>query len=229
MPAAWVINCVNSNNRTGTRGFTLIELLVSVTIMAMISAVVVSGLRSGMLAWDKGTKHIEELRRSRVVFQVMHDAIAGALPLMYTVKTDKGPARRLAFDGGNNSVRFVSRMSFKDGPNSIPRWIFIRWMGGANEQSGKLIAEERTIIPPDNLPDAAIYWSGAVLEADRCSFDFLPLEAPGKLLVWTRDWRPLSDQLPKAIRIVCNARSKETSSVTALEYAASFAAGLRFN
>jgi prepilin-type N-terminal cleavage/methylation domain-containing protein len=229
MPAAWVINCVNSNNRIGLRGFTLIELLVSLTIMAMISAVVLSGLRSGMLAWDKGTQHIEELRRSRVAFQVMHGAIAGALPLMYTVKTDKGPVRRLAFDGANDGVRFVSRMSFKDGPNSIPRWIFMRWKRGVNEASGELIVEERTIIPPDNLPDSAIYWSGTVVEADRCSFDFLPIEAPDKPLVWTRDWRPLSDRLPKAVRIVCTARLKENTSVDALEYAASFAAGLRFN
>src|SRR5262249_16483746 len=188
-----VIDC--RHRRTGPRGFTLIELLVSVTIMAMISAVVLSGLRTGMLAWDKGTKHIEDLRRSRVAFQVMHDAVAGALPLMYTVKTEKGPVRRLAFEGENDSVRFVSRMSFKDGPDSIPRWIVIRWMKGSNEASGRLIVEERTIMPPDNLPDSAIYWIGEVVDADRCSFEFLPLQAPGKPLAWMRNWRRLLDQL----------------------------------
>lgn len=216
-------------SRTNAQGFTLIELIVSLTIMAMVSAAVLSGLRTGLQVWDKGTNHVDELRRSRLVVQLMHDSIGSALPFMYTVRDGEARSRKLAFDAAPDHVRFVSRVSFKDGPGSVPRWIDIRWVPGAEKKPGQLVADERIVLPPDNLPDANVYWSGNLLSADSCAFEFLDSAPAEKSLEWTRDWRPLAEHLPKAIRVRCTARSGDMVLVDALDYAPSFTAGMRLN
>jgi len=219
---------MTSNNNGSTKGFTLIELVVSLMIMAMVSAAVLSGLRTGLLVWDKENKHIEDLRRSRVVVQLLHDAIAGALPFSYATRVGGTPVQKLAFEAAPDRIRFVTRTSFKDGPDSLPRWMEIRWVKEAEKQTGDILVEERIIMPPDNSPDTTAYWSGKVLSANSCSFDFME-NATDRPIAWARDWRPLSDQLPRAVRIRCTYPSKEVSSVVPLDYAASYAAGLRLN
>lgn len=220
---------VSDRNR-GARGFTLIELMVSLTIMGMISAVVLSAMRTGLLAWDKGTDHVEDLRRSRAVHEILNESIGGALPFLYGVRSGEGvPSRKLGFEGNNGYIRFVSRASFKDGPGAIPRWIDLRWVRDSVNPSGALVAEERLIRPPDNLPDTSIYWSGSVLRADSCDFTFLDGAVVDKPAAWTSEWRPLTEHLPQAIRIRCMVESKEVVSVSLLDYAASYAAGLRLN
>jgi prepilin-type N-terminal cleavage/methylation domain-containing protein len=213
-----------------SRGFTLIELIVSLTIMAMISGVVLSAMRTGLLVWNKGTDHVEDLRRSRAVHQILNDSISGALPLMFGIRSGEGPVtRRLAFDGSTDHLRFVSRTSFKDGPNAIPRWIDLRWVRDSVNPSGALVAEERLIRPPDNLPDTSIYWTGSVLQADGCDFAFLDGAIVDRPATWLPEWRPLAEHLPKAIRIRCTMQSKEVVSVSPLDYAVSYAEGLRLN
>jgi prepilin-type N-terminal cleavage/methylation domain-containing protein len=219
---------MTSNYRTNAGGFTLIELVVSLTIMAMVSAAVLSGLRTGLLVWDKGNRHIDDLRHSGVVVQLLHGAIGSALPFVYTVKAESRPVQTLAFEAGHDHLRFVSRYSFKDGPNSLPRWIEIRWHGDAGKNTGELVVEERYILPPDNLPQSTVYWSGKLLQADTCVFDFLE-NLGDKPAAWTREWHPSLEQLPKAVRVRCVAQSKEMVSVTRLDYSDSFAAGLRLN
>jgi prepilin-type N-terminal cleavage/methylation domain-containing protein len=224
-----MINYMSSNNRTVASGFTLIELVVSLTIMAMISAAVFSALRSGLLVWEKGTAHIDDLRRSRVVLELLHESIGGALPFMYAVQAENPTLRSLAFEASHDHLRYVSRTSFKDGPNSVPRWIDIRWQRDPDKQSGALVVEERTILPPRNVPDSAVSWTGRVLEASTCSFDFLERTSSADPAMWTQAWHPASEQLPKAVRIRCSGRSGEMVAVSALEYTVSYAAGLRLN
>ena len=226
-PAVWKTSSMTSNKKP--RGFTLIELVVSLTLMAMISAAVVSALRTGLLVLDKGTDHLDRLRQTRVVVQLLNEAISGALPFTYSAGAATAPIQRLAFEGSSDHLRFVSRTSFKDGPDSIPRWIDIRWMPDAQKTAGALVLEERIVLPPSNLPDAAVYWTGRVLQADGCSFDYLDGNGNDKPFSWTPVWRPSSEQLPKAVRIRCNNESKDFLSLNPLEYAASYAAGLRLN
>jgi len=197
--------------------------------MAMVSAAVLSGLRTGLLVWNKGTDHVEDLHRSRVAVQLLRDSISGALPFMYIVRSGETSSRKLAFEASPDHLRFVSRISFKDGPGSIPRWIDIRWLQDPGRKSGLLVVDERIILPPDNVPDAAPYWSGNLLQAESCSFDFLDGNAGEKPVEWVREWQPSAEHLPKAIRVRCVAQSKEVVVVNLLDYAASYTDGMRLN
>jgi prepilin-type N-terminal cleavage/methylation domain-containing protein len=209
-------------------GFTLIEVLVSITLMAAIATVVLSATRSGMSMWDKGTNHIESLRRSRVVMDVLNDQIRGALPLTYEVRADDRVSALLAFEGTGTGLRFVTRTSFKDGPDGVPRWVHIHWNHDGQSSAGDLIVEERRILPPDNVPDPTVYWRGSVLGGSICSFAFLPPTQPNKPATWLQEWHyPANSTLPKAVRLDCILNDKSTvRSVLPLDYAASSTVGL---
>jgi prepilin-type N-terminal cleavage/methylation domain-containing protein len=202
-------------------GFTLIEVLVSITIMAMLSVIILSALRSGSLAWDKGTNRIEELRRSRIATDILNDQIRGALPLTYTVRTTEGAKTLLAFDGIRSGIRFVSRASFKDGPDGIPRWIDLKWA------EGSLNVEERRILSPDNAPDSTAYWRDSVFQGQSCTFDFLAQTATNEPAKWMDEWHyPKQPWLPRAVRLQCVSNGRPLRSVIPLDYALSSAKGL---
>jgi prepilin-type N-terminal cleavage/methylation domain-containing protein len=114
---------LRSNSGTSSKGFTLIEVVVSITIMAMLSVAVLSALRTSLLIWDKGTSRIENIRRSRTAREVLDEQIRGALPMTYAVNQNDQLMFTLAFEGDRHHIRFVSRSSFKDGPDGIPRWV----------------------------------------------------------------------------------------------------------
>jgi prepilin-type N-terminal cleavage/methylation domain-containing protein len=218
---------VRFNKPSRIEGFTLIEVLVSMTMMAMVAAVVLSATRSGMSMWNKGTSHIDSMRRSRVVLDILNDQIRGAIPLVYTVRTAQGAAALLAFDGNRTGIRFVSRTSFKDGPDGVPRWIELRWNADSVKPEGELVVEERRIFPPDNSPDPTVYWRGEILHAQSCSFDFL-MDAQGtRPPLWLQEWHyPANPALPKAVRLNCIEAGKTTTqSLIALDYWASSMTG----
>jgi general secretion pathway protein J len=202
-------------------GFTLIEVVVSITIMAMLSVIILSALRSATLAWDKDTNRIEQLRRSRIATDILNDQIRGALPLTYTVRTTERVNSPLAFDGTRSGIRFVSRASFKDGPDGIPRWVDLKWADGS------LNVEERRILSPDNLPDPNTYWRDSVFQGQSCTFDFLAQTASDQPAKWTDEWHyPAQPWLPRAVRLRCVSEGRTLRSVIPLDYALSSTMGL---
>lgn len=208
-------------NRNG--GFTLIEVLVAITMMAVVATVVVSAMRSGMSMWEKGSAHIETLRHSRIVLDVLNDQIRGALPFTHTVTVGQHQIALLAFEGTRTSLHFVTRTSFKDGPDGIPRWVDIHWTGDS------LIVEEHRILPPDNSPDPAVYWQGTVYKGEGCTFDYLTNAQPNMPVQWLQQSNdPANLLLPKAVRLNCVLQNKTAvRSVLPLDYTSSSAAGLQ--
>jgi hypothetical protein len=213
---------------TRARGvFTLIEVVVSMTLMALVSVVVLAALRNSLTIWEKGTGHLDRLHRAHVVHEVLYEQIRSAIPFGYTIKVGEAAIRLLGFEGDRNHIRFVSRNSFKDGPNGIPRWVEIRWLANLQNGTGDLTAEERRILSPDNNPDSNVYLRENLLRANDCSFDFLKSSGPTEPAAWTQDWQPPKDAtLPRAVRLTCLVESKQIRSVIPLDYAASSAAGL---
>ena len=175
----------------------------------------------------KGTGHLDRLHRAHVVHEVLYEQIRSAIPFGYTLKEGERAIRLLGFEGDRNHIRFVSRNSFKDGPNGIPRWVEIRWLANLQTGTGDLTAEERRILSPDNTPDSNVYLRENLLRANDCSFDFLKSGGPTEPAAWTEAWQPPKDAtLPRAVRLTCLSEAKQIRSVIPLDYAASSAAGL---
>ena len=208
------------------RGFSLIEVVVAMTIMTLLSVVVLSAVRNSTTIWEKTSGHIEGLHRSRITFDVLRDQIRGAMPLFQTVKDGDRTINSVSFDGDRNHVRFVSRSSFKDGPNTFARWIELQWLVNANGH-GELNVEERRILPPGNLPESNVYWRGSLLPADSCSFDFLKPGAGSQPAAWIPSWHsPANPFLPRAVRVACTSRAKNFAFIVPLDFAESSSAGL---
>jgi hypothetical protein len=203
------------------------EVLVSVMLLAMLSTAVLSALRSGFLVRDKTTKRLEALRRSRTVFDLLDDQIRGAVPLVYTSRIGPNPIDLPAFDGDRQTLRFVTRTSFKDGPDAVPRWVQIQWQQASEKADGDLNLEEHRILPPDNQPDRALIWGGSVFRGSSCAFEFLSGARGAEPGRWLPEWHfGPRGVLPKAVRLTCTAGGRIIRTLAALDLADAAAGGL---
>lgn len=206
-------------------GFTLIEVIVSMTIMALLSVVVLSAVRTGTTVWNKNDAYLSHLHQSHTVIQMLHEQIRGAVPLFFDLKEPERKINVLAFEGDRVHIRFVSRNSFKDGPNGIPRWVEIRW-AAQPQTPGNLFLEERRILSPSNQPDPNVYWQGNILQADSCSFDFLKNWVGNEPPAWIPEWPRPATLLPQAVRLNCVTKSRKTTLITSLDHFESSTSGL---
>src|SRR6185503_16477036 len=85
------------------------------------------------------------------VLAVLREQIAGILPVSYLVDVNSQRLQRFAFEGQSNHLRFVSRTSWRDGSNAVPRWIDLSW-------DGRLKIDERQMLSPLNAPAAQSLW-----------------------------------------------------------------------
>lgn len=66
-------------------GFTLIELLMTITIFAMVLAVLVAGLSSGARAWRSVRRHQERAAQIASAFEVLASDVRHAAPVLENV------------------------------------------------------------------------------------------------------------------------------------------------
>ena len=89
------------------QGFTLIEVIVVFTLLAMIMAMIFSGIDSGRRTAEKGEKRITAINEIRVVQNILRSQIAKSMALG-VAESDEGEI--LKFLGDEQSITFVSQM-----------------------------------------------------------------------------------------------------------------------
>ena len=203
------MNCADRRGRNS--GFTLIELLIATTILGILTAVVFSGLRTGLQIWTRGNSAIEEIQSSQMNLSMLRTQIQGALPLIVT----RGTNTALSFSGEEARLRFVTRTSFPDGPDSVPRWVELRWEPGANA----LFAREFRVLSPGNGPAAEPLWEGRILEGEQFSVQFLARRLPGQHATWSTSWAETTMQLPAAVRLRFQQGGQQEEIISRLDYA----------
>ncbi len=89
------------------QGFTLIEVIVVFTLLAMIMAMIFSGIDSGRRTVEKGEKRITAINEMRVIQGIIRHQVSRAMGLG-VAESDEGEL--LKFIGEENAITFVSQM-----------------------------------------------------------------------------------------------------------------------
>ncbi|MBI3815909.1 MAG: type II secretion system protein [Nitrospinae bacterium] len=69
--------------RNSEGGFTLIELIIATTIVSMILAIILSGMRLSIRAWEVGEDRVEVYQTGRVILEKMSQDIKSMYPYRY--------------------------------------------------------------------------------------------------------------------------------------------------
>jgi type II secretory pathway component PulJ len=190
-----------------------VELLVSLTILAGLLAVTYSGFRVALTMWEKVNEQSQEFERRQTVLTVLKEQIAGILPVLYFVDVDSQRRQRVAFEGQSNHLRFVSRTSWRDGSNAVPRWIDLNW-------DGRLKIDERHMLSPLNTPAEQSLWKLDLDTFEAFEFRFLLRGQPNRPAAWVETWNMEERrELPAAVAIDYKTREGSTALVIPLDYA----------
>lgn len=86
------------------RGFTLLELLVGIALFAMLSTLVLGGIRLGIRSWDAVAERSADSEQIRIVHQLLRRQLTGSLALA----ASSSGRWLLQFEGDSKSLRFVT-------------------------------------------------------------------------------------------------------------------------
>lgn len=95
------------------RGFTLLELLVALTLLGLLMAALLGGLRLGARAWDVSSERLERASRIQTVQEFLRGRLAAAAPL--AVSQPSGNFEP-AFLGRADALRFATLLPMQLGP-----------------------------------------------------------------------------------------------------------------
>ena len=96
-----------SKSMKKSQGFTLIEVIVVFTLLAMIMAMVFSGIDSARRTAEKGEKRITAINEIRVIQGIIRHQVSRAMGLGVE-ESDEGEL--LLFIGEENAITFVGQM-----------------------------------------------------------------------------------------------------------------------
>lgn len=97
------------------RGFTLLELILAMSIVAVIVALGLGGVRLGISARDVGEQKVDTYQRLRIISEQLKQKLQSTYPVFVShkdhvpgVPTPPSSKRILAFEGNTDSIRFVT-------------------------------------------------------------------------------------------------------------------------
>jgi prepilin-type N-terminal cleavage/methylation domain-containing protein len=97
------------------KGFTLLELILAMSIVAIIVALGLGGVRLGISARDVGEKKVDTYQRLRIISEQLKQKLQSTYPVFVSQKdgvpgvtVPTSSQRILAFEGNADSIRFVT-------------------------------------------------------------------------------------------------------------------------
>ena len=96
-------------------GFTLLELILSLSIVAILVALGLGGVRLGISARDVGEQKVDTYQRMRIISEQLKQKLQSTYPVFISQKDGvavdpslSSKKRILAFEGNSDSIRFVT-------------------------------------------------------------------------------------------------------------------------
>jgi general secretion pathway protein J len=118
-----------SVNARRNRGFTLIEVLIAMTLLSLMVVLLFGSLKICADSWEKGESKIAQVNEVAVVYHFFQRHLAVAKPLRNNSQDDN----RLTFQGGNQTVQFVSEFPASAG-KAVPQLFALELKEQAGER-----------------------------------------------------------------------------------------------
>src|SRR3990167_8151642 len=127
-------------------GFTLIELIIAITIVSMIMAIILGGMRLSIRSWEVGEGRVEVYQTGRVILERMSQEIKSIYPYRYE-KEMLTPLSSPPSEGGGRGGK-KSILSFKGEPDRL--WFVTFSEGLSQGMQGKGLREVLYYIEKDH-------------------------------------------------------------------------------
>ena len=182
-----------------TAGFTLIELLVSLTILAMLLALVPGTLRLGRRAWETPGQ-MDQGNDGAAALAFVERHVKGAVPL-FDRGTDGVP--RIAFTGSAQSLSFVVPLS--TGPYGGGLY---RVEAGALGQPGPALRVSLYVAASASTRAAPLTEMRSLASKYKAlQFRYFGTTSAGEGGHWRDDW-PSTSRLPDLVEIIAKPAAK---------------------
>lgn len=186
------------------KAFTLLELIISLTIIAVILAIIFGAFRIGIRAWEKGENDIDKLQRYRIVLDLIHRQLTSITYKNVTID-DKD---QLILKGDAKFFEFTSHVSLK--PENQFGIVYVKYRITENEKAGETFsAYEKNMVLFDkefkisDIDDNEFF--ELIPNAQSISFEYLkpPEQGMEEEPEWQNKWDPEDDQgLPLAVKLI---------------------------
>lgn len=178
-------------------GFSLLEVLLAITLLAILLAGAMSGIRAATRAMHAGEQNIERTNRMRVAQEFIRRELSRSLPLAFG--QEHGSGTNFVFQGENDFVRFVAPM-----PGHLSRGgPYVQTLELARGRKGLQLVFTHNMLNGFDLDKLKPDDGQAVMLLDgirRGRFEFRKLDDQGELEDWTDEWENPS-LLPVMMRI----------------------------
>lgn len=107
-------------------GFSLIELMIAITLVAAISAGLLTAMRNGLLTMERTQQRLQDARRAMGIQDLVRRQIGAAMPVLSLCDRDGLQLQSPIFRGNNNNLLLVSSESTTQGARGTPRVLLYR-------------------------------------------------------------------------------------------------------
>ena len=183
--------------RGAQSGFTLIELVVAMTILGTMMLLLYSGISFALRSWDAG----DAVGRTSADRRIGEAFVRRELSELFPMRWKDGVKLRFAFEGGDQSLRFVSARA----PGIQMGGLSLVGLEVAGEaRSGERSLVMRRAMPDDNAdsfnPLDEAKPTVVIAGVDAVEFSYFGAENDFADPKWLPDW-PYPARMPQMLRL----------------------------
>ena len=186
-------------------GYTLIELLISLTILALLLAMVPGTLRLGKRAWET-PGGVEDVPAAAALAFAERN-LRSALPIY---QRDANGLPQIVFEGREQSLSYVADLLSGPSGGGLYR-IDIGPVQSPGFTSSGLAVRVTLFRPDGNLKSAATEERELNATYSAVQFRYFGSPSPGAAAEWQSTWHR-SDRLPDLVDIVATSRNTKTTA-----------------
>jgi general secretion pathway protein J len=185
----------------GPQGFTLLELLVAITLLGLLMAALLGGLRLGARVWETGEDRLQASARVQVVQDFLRQRITEALPYEVSMLAEGGQPE-FAFRGAADEVRFAGAL-----PEQLGAGVYLMQLtlaeGGEDGRRRDLVLRWQPLDPEGESPEDPPEPEERILleGVDGLELAYFGTYVQREAPAWWPDWPSEQDAFPGLVRI----------------------------